>query len=238
MRAFGVIARQPHRLHDGFGAGHVEGDFVKPGNLAQPFDVVGDGRVIEARAPDRADARASRALVDAFLVEIIAEDVDAVGAGEVVEDVAVDVGDGDAGRGFHEGAGAEIFLHQAAVLERHPIGPRELQVGYLRRGIRSHRAALGIALAIEPGEAEESVLAFGCDLRRRAIGAKETVDVEFVVRDQPRDGARHLGMPGQRPVLGAGQRNPRGQFRKSRGGSRRDGGEGENQSGRIHAANR
>ena len=97
MRAAGVVARQPHRLHHGFGAGHVERDFVESGNLAQPLHVVGDDGVIGAE--HRAERmRALFGLGDALLVEIVAEDVDAVGAGQVVEHVAVDVGDGDAGR--------------------------------------------------------------------------------------------------------------------------------------------
>ena len=234
MRALGVIARKPDRLHDGFGAGHVEGDFVEPGNLAQPFHVVGDRGMVGAE--HRAERmRARFALGDAFLVKVVAENVDAVGAGEVVEQIAVDIGDGDAGRGFHEGAGAEIFLHQAAVLERHPVGAGELQVGNPACGFRRHRPALGVAFPVEAGEPEEAVLALGGDGRRRAVGTEEIVDVELVERDQPCHGARHLGMPGQRAVLGTRQRQPGSQFREGRGGSRCGGGEGENQSGRIHA---
>ena len=89
MRAPGVVAREPHRLHHGFGAGHVERDFVEPGNLAQPLDVVGDDGMIGAE--HRAERmRALLGLGDALLVEVVAEDVDAVGAGQVVGDIAVD----------------------------------------------------------------------------------------------------------------------------------------------------
>ena len=123
MRTFGVIARQPHRLHHGFGAGHVERDFVEPGNLAQPLHVVGDDGMIGAE--HRAErVRALFGFRDALLVEVVAEDVDAVGAGQVVGHIAVDIGDGDAGGGLHEGAGAEMLPHQPAVLERHPVGFR------------------------------------------------------------------------------------------------------------------
>ena len=89
MRAAGVIAGKPHRLHHRFGAGHVERDLVEPGNLAQPADIVGDDGMIGAE--HRAERmRARLGLGDALLVEVVAEDVDAVGAGQVVEHIAVD----------------------------------------------------------------------------------------------------------------------------------------------------
>jgi hypothetical protein len=170
-------------------------------------------------------------LGDAFLVEVVAEDVDAVGAGQVVEHVAVDVGDGDAGRGFHEGAGAEIFLHQPAVLERDTVGLGELQVGDAFGCLGRQRPALGKAFAIELAEAEEGVLALGGDGRRRSVGAEEIVDVELVVREQSRYPLRHLGVAGQRSMLGARQRQTGRQFGEYRGGSAGGGGQGENQSG-------
>ena len=158
VRALGVVARQPHRLHDRFGAGHVERDFVEPGNLAQPPHVVGDDGMIGAEhGAERMGALFG--FRDALLVEVVAEDVDAVGAGQVVEHIAVDIGDGDAGGGLHEGAGAEIFPHQPAVLERHPVAFGELQVGDARSRLGRHLPALGVALLIEAGEAEEGVLA-------------------------------------------------------------------------------
>ena len=234
MRALGVIARQPHRLHDRFGAGHVEGDFVEPGNLAQPLHIVGDGGVVGAEhRPERMGARLT--LGDALLVEVVAEDIDTVGAGEIVENIAVDIGYGNAGRGFHEGAGAEIFLHQAAVLERHPVGASELQVGYPAGGFRRHGPALGVAILVKASKPEEAVLALGGNRCGRAVGAEEIVDVEFVVRDQLGGRTRHLGMPGERAVLRAGERQPGTQFREDRGGGRCGRSEGENQSGRIHA---
>ena len=91
MRALGVVAGEPHRLHDRFGAGHVEGDFVEAGNLAEPAHVVGDDGMVGAEhGAER--VRALLADLDALLVEVVAEDVDAVGAGQVVEHVAVEIG--------------------------------------------------------------------------------------------------------------------------------------------------
>ena len=193
MRASGVVARQPHRLHDRFGAGHVERDFVEPGYLAQPPHIVGDDGVIGAEhRAERMGARLGRG--DAFLVEVVAEDVDAVGTGQVVECIAVDVGDGDARGRFHEGAGSEILPDQPAVLERHPVGFRELQIGDALGRLRRHLPALGVALLVEAREPEEAVLALQRDVIRRAVGAEEVVDIEFVMRQQPRDHLGHFGM--------------------------------------------
>ncbi len=165
----------------------MERYLVEAGYFAQPLRIVGDDRVI---APEHRSERMCPRfrLGDALLVEVIAEDIDAVGTGEVVEDVAVDVGDGDAGRGSDERARAEILLHQPAVLERHPVRLGELQVGDAFGGFRRQRASPGVAVRIEAREPEEGVLALGGDVRRRAVGAEEIVNVELVVRDQPRHG--------------------------------------------------
>ena len=184
--------------------------------------------------PERMGALLGRG--DALLVKIVAEDVDAVGAGQVVEHIAVDIGDGDAGGGLHEGAGAEILPHQPAVLERHPVAFRELQVRDVRRRLRRHLPALGVALAIEAGEAEEGVLALHGDVAGRAVGTEEVVDIELVMRHQPRDRFGHFGMSGQRAVLGTRQRQPRLQFGEDcRGANDRSGGQRKNRKGRIHA---
>ena len=237
MRAAGVIAGEPDRLHHRFGARHVERDLVEPGNLAQPPHVLGDDRMVGAEhGPER--MRALLADLDALLVEIVAEDVDAVGTGQVVEHIAVEIGDRHARRGLHEAAGAEMLVNQAAILERHPVGSGELQIGNPGCCFRRHRPAFGVAFPVETGEPEEAVLALGGDSRRRAVGTEEIVDIELVERDQPRYGTRHLRVSGQRAVFGARQGQPRVQFREGRGGSRRGGGKGENQNGRIHAKQR
>ena len=234
MRPSGVIARQPHRLHDRLGAGHVKRDFVEAGNPGEPPHVLGHhGMVGAEHRSERMGARLAD--LDALFIEVVAEDVDAVGAGEVVKDVAVDVGDGDAGRRGHEGADAEILAHQAAVLERHPIGAGELQVGDLRGGFRRHPPALGEALLIERGQRKEAVLAFRRYITGRAVGAEEVVGVEFIKRDQPRQAARHLRVPGQRPVLGQRQLDPGLDLRSHRCGRRhRAGGQRKNWKRRIH----
>jgi hypothetical protein len=168
-----VVARQPHRLHDRFGAGHVERDFVEPGNLAQPLHVLGDDGMVGAEhGAER--VRALFGFRDALLVEVVAEDVDAVGAGQVVEHIAVDIGDGDAGGGLHEGAGAEILPHQPAVLERHPVAFGELQVGDAAQPPRPSSAGPWRSAPCRGGEAEEGVLALQGDVAGRAVGTEES----------------------------------------------------------------
>ncbi len=204
VRPLGVVARKPHRLHHGLGAGHMERNFVLAGNFADALYVLGDDGMIEAEhRPEVPGALLGRS--DALLVEVVAEDVHAVGAGEVVEHVAVDIGHGDAGGRFHEGGRAEVFLHQARELERHAIGAGELQVGDLRDGLRRQLPPLGVAIGVELCERKERVPAFGRDFRRRAVGVEVPLVGKLVKRQQARHTPRHLRMSGQRAVLGPRQ---------------------------------
>ncbi|MGY4218906.1 hypothetical protein ACVMFB_005405 [Bradyrhizobium sp. USDA 4522] len=128
-----------------------------------------------------------------------------------------------------------MLAHQAAVLERHAVGFGELQVGDALRDLGGQRAALGVAIPVEAGEAEEAVLALHRDVLRRAVGAEEIVDVEFVVRDHPRDHLGHLGMSGQRAVLSTRERDAGLNFGESCGGAgKRGGGQRENRKGCFH----
>ena len=60
MRAPGVIAREPHRLHHGLGARHVERHFVEPGNLLEALARCRRSPGDRRRAPGRARARGRR----------------------------------------------------------------------------------------------------------------------------------------------------------------------------------
>jgi hypothetical protein len=233
--AAGVIAGEAHRLHHGFGAGHVERDLVEPGNLAQPPHIIRDHGMIGAEhRAQRMGALFCRG--DALPVKIIAEDVDAVGAGQVVEHIAIDIGDGDAGRGLHKGTGRKMLPHQPAVLERHPVGLGELQVGDALGRLRRHLPAGGVALLVEPRQPEEAVLPPGGDISRRSVGAEEIVDIELIERHQPRHQAGHFGMSGQGTVFGPRKSQAGVQFGEDgRGAGYRSGGQGQNRKGRIHA---
>ena len=119
-----------------------------------------------------------------------------------------------------------MLAHQPAVLERHAVGFGELQVGDVLGGFRRHLPALGVTLLIKFCEPEEAVLAVHGDIDRRAVGAEELADIEFVMRQQPRDHFGHFGMSGQRAVLGTRKRQPRLQFGEGhRGAGNRNGGQ-------------
>ena len=109
VRAARVVARQPHGLHDGLGAGHVERHLVQARDRAQPRDVVGDDRVVGPEHRAEVARPAPLPCVDALLVEVVAEHVDAVGAGQVEKPVAVEVGDRDAVGGAQEGAAGQVL---------------------------------------------------------------------------------------------------------------------------------
>ena len=127
VRALGVVTRQPHGLHHGLGAAHMERHLVQAGNLAQPCNVVDHTRVIATQqGTERLGAGA--AFGDALLVEVLPKHIHAIGAGEVVENVAIEVGDGDAGRLPYKASHPEVLAQIGAVLERHPVGTGELQI--------------------------------------------------------------------------------------------------------------
>lgn len=225
MRALGVVARKPHRLHHRFGAGHVERDLVEARDLAEPLHVLEDDGVVGAEHRSER-VRPLLGALDALLVEVVAEDVDAVGPGEIVGRVAVDIRDGDAARRLHEGRGAQMLANETRELERHAVGFGEVEVGDCLSRLLRHRAALGIAIGVDAREAEEGFLALHHHIRRRAVAAEILVAFELVEREQLGHPARHLGVSGERAVLGAGQCDARFQLRED-GDSRRCGGHGK-----------
>lgn len=130
----------------------------------------------------------------------------------------------------------KILANQTAVLERHAVGLGELQVGNPLRCLGGHLPAAGEALLVKRGKAEEAVLAAGGDLRRRAVGTEEIIDVEFIMRHQPRDHFGHFRMSGQRAMLGARQRQSGLQFGDGHcSAGNRGGGQRQNWERRIHA---
>jgi hypothetical protein len=90
MRATGMVAGKPHRLHDGFGSRHVERYFIQAGDLLQTCGIVGYDRVIcPEDGPQLTDVFVS--LFDARLVKIIPEDVNPIRSAQIVEAVAVQI---------------------------------------------------------------------------------------------------------------------------------------------------
>ena len=152
---------------------------------------------------ERADA--GDAVLDAALVDVVAEDVDAVRAGQVEGDVAVEIADPHAVRGLDEAADAQLLADQPPELERHAIAVRELQIrdglGRGGGGRERPRGARG-QLVGQPGEAGAPPLG---DLERRAVGGEEAVGPVLVERHQPGQPLRDAGVAVQRSVLGARQ---------------------------------
>ena len=210
VRAPGVVAREPHRLHHRLGAGHVERHLVQPGDRAQPLDVVRDGRVIGAE--DRSElARALDRALDARPVEVVSEHVDAVRAGQIVEAVPVQVGDGDALGRLQERPGPEVAADEAAVLERDAVAGGELQVRDAVLDLGGAPGRLGEPRGVERREPHEARPAAPRDLLRRIVRREEARLVVLVERHQGGDPPAEPGMPGERRVLGPRQIEPVGQ---------------------------
>ena len=70
MRPACVVSREPYRLHDRFGARHMERHLVLTGYLTDAFDVVGSDRMIGTQhRPEVTDTL--RTARNALLVEIV-----------------------------------------------------------------------------------------------------------------------------------------------------------------------
>ena len=219
MRSAGMIARQPHRLHDGFGARHMKRYLVEPGNFLEEFDVLDDQRMVGAEHRAKL-AHPRRAALDGFLVKIVTENVDAVGAAQIVAAIAVQIGDRHAARRLHEGGGRQVRAHHAAILERHPIGIGELQIGNGLARFGGAPDGFGKARLIKRRQPGEAGAASCDDVRRRVVGREEASLVVVVERHQAGEPACDPGVPGERPVLGLRQFKPLPQGRK-RGRNRR-----------------
>ncbi len=200
VRSARMIAREPHGLHDRLGAGHMKRHRIEPGHLPQPFDIVGDHRVIGAEhRAERGDPMP--APLQAVLVEIVSEQVHAIGAGEVVGGVAVEIRDGQAGGRLNECPEFEVAAHEAAVLEGHAIGLGELQVGDSLSRLRREPQRLRSALPENSREPEESGAARSGDRFRRAVRAEDMRLVVFIEWNERGDPPRHSRMSRERPVL-------------------------------------
>jgi hypothetical protein len=180
----------------------VERDLGQARDLAQPAHVVGDQRVVGAQHRAEPPHTLGTAL-DALFVEVVAEHVHAVRAGQVVELVAVQIGDLHTARGFEKRADLEVLPQVAAVLERNPVGARELQVGDGVFDLRGQPIGRGEALPVQLRQARERCAALRGDLGRGAVRGEEARLTVFVERHQARHAPRDARVPAQRRMLGA-----------------------------------
>jgi hypothetical protein len=125
--------------------------------------------------------------------------------------------------------------HEAAVLERHPVRLRELDVGNGVDHLRGEFVRLAKALGIEGGKPLEAGASKRRHLLRRVVGAKEALFVVVVERYQRGDAARHARVAGQRGMLRPGELQPAPQRRqRRRSGSNADTIERQNGSADFH----
>ena len=207
MSSPGVVAREPHRLHDGFGARHVKGYLFQSGNLQQAPHVVGGHRMVGAQHRSQA-ANQLAAAFDALLVEVVAEHVDPVGAGQIVRPIAVKVGHRHPGGGLEKSARREVPAHEAAELKRHAVAGSELQIGDAAGDFAGELGRLAKALGKQGGQPHEARAARGRNVVGSRIDAEEERFAVLVERHQRCEAARHARMPAQRAMLGTRELQP------------------------------
>jgi hypothetical protein len=128
-----------------------------------------------------------------------------------------------------------VLAHHPAELERHPVDVGELQVGDAVADLGGELRGLRVALPVELRQPHEAGAPARRDLARGIIGAEEPVLAVVVERDQAGHPPRHLGVAGQRPVLGFRQFQAGSELykrRRQRGRAERV--KGDCRGGRIH----
>ncbi len=223
MRTAGVVSRQADRLHDSLRSGHVEGDFVQPGDRLQPGDVVLDDRMVRAeQRTERPDAIDSG--VDAVLVEVVSEKIDAVRSRQVVCGVPVEIFHEHAGRLPEQRAERQVLLDVSAVLERHAVRACELKIRQADLDGFAGPARQRQTIAKKPGESLEARAPLPGNLRRRPVGSKKGLVVVVVERDSLRQEARDTGVALERRVFGPRELQSSTETRKDRRRGSSDGG--------------
>ena len=206
-----VVARQPHGLHHGLGSRHVEGNLFHAGYALQALQVVRHDRVVSTQ--HRAEiTHHCRALFDAALVKVVAQQVHAVGTGEIKKAVAIQIGDRDAFGGGHERSDLQTLAHQFFELEGYAVGADELQIRqgahHIGGGVQAFRIA-GLELLHQTGKGRPAACHH---IGRRAIDAIGLLFVVGVARQQCRYPTRCARVARQPRVLGQGQLHPGPRF--------------------------
>src|SRR5262249_53675837 len=148
--------------------------------------VLGDERVIcPENRPESAHARNPG--VDALLVEVVAEEIDAVRAREIVVDAAVEIRDAHPGRFLHERSDFQVGGDEPAVLERHSVLVRELEIGYAGLELLAERKRRRRAFGQQGSQPKKAGAPLPYDARFGAVGIEEPLLVVFVARNELRD---------------------------------------------------
>ena len=201
VRSPRMIACQPNRLHDSFGARHMKRDLIETRELLEHLYVLDDQGMIGAEHRTKL-AHPRSAALDRLFVEVVAEEVYAVGTADIVEAIAVEISNGHAFARLHEGGGGQVGAYVAVVLERHPVGVGELQVrdAFSRFGGAPDR--FGKARVVKSRQPGEPCTAARNNVLRRSVGTEESRLVVFVKRHEPRKPPRDPCMTGDRFMFG------------------------------------
>ena len=202
-----VVARQPHGLHHGLGSRHVEGNLFHTGYALQALQVVRHDRVVSTQYRTKI-AHHCRALFNAALVKVVAQQVHAVGTGEIKKAVAVQISDRDTFSGSHKGSDLQTLAHQFFELKGHAVGADELQVRQGAHHIGGGVQGLGVAGLELLHQAGKGCPAACNHIGRRTIDAIGLLFVIGVAGQERRYPARRARVAGQPRVLGQGQLHP------------------------------
>ena len=206
----GVVARQPHSLHDCLSARHVERQLVHTRDALQPLHVVQHHRVIGTQHRAKCPCCVA-CLVNAVFVDIVTQQVNAVGAGQVIEDIAIQISDRNTGRGLQEGAHLEPLLSQVAELKRNAIRADKLQVRQTLHHRGAGRQCDGKSLRNGVHHILKSRLPLGHHAGRCPVQREHLLAVIAVVGQQRSQAPRDARVPRQAPMFGLrqGQAAPR-----------------------------
>jgi hypothetical protein len=146
-------------------------------------------------AKERAQAlRSMQRTLHNALVEIITEDIHAVRCRQIIEIVSIQISYHYAGGGFDKRACSEVIAHEAAVLERNPIGVGELKVGDVGPDLVRRPVSLSEPVLIELGKAHKSGAAAFYDFDWRIIRAKDAFGAVIIVGNERGQESRYRSM--------------------------------------------
>ena len=204
MLASGMVARQAHRLHDGFGARHVERHLVLARNAAKAFRIPG-GAGMQATQNRTQSLNPPHRLLHARLVEVVAHHINPIGAGQIQVAPPIQIRDLHPLRRLDKSSQFQMSPHVRAELERHPIGSGELKVGDVTRRLRRLEDRSRMMTGKLPRQTEKP-LSTGCFHRfGSSVGAEHLFIPVGIPRNPAGDPLGPSGVPRQRRMFGKGE---------------------------------